>query len=577
MARAKRRPLTPRRKPAGRKRPPERRAQGDAGRAAWEETVLRPTLARQPERSGRFTTLSGLEVDRLYGPADLVLLDEARDLGLPGGYPFTRGIYPTMYRSRLWTMRMFAGYGGAEDTNARFHYLLGQGQTGLSVAFDMPTLMGYDSDHPKALGEVGREGVAVDTVEDVDLLLRDLPLDRVTTSMTINAPANVLLAMYVAVATARGISPRAIGGTSQTDMLKEFIAQKEWIVPPRPSMKLIQDILVYCTREVPRWNTISISGYHIREAGATAVQELAFTLADGIAYVQAGCEAGLDVDAFAPRLSFFFDVHNDFFEEVAKFRAARRMWARIMRDRFHAKNPRSWTLRTHAQTAGVSLAAQQPMNNVVRTTLQALAAVLGGTQSLHTNSMDETYALPTEDAVTLALRTQQIIAHETGVTNTVDPLGGAYFIEHLTDRMEAEAGAYIHKIDEMGGMLAAIDRGYPMREIAESSYRDQQALERKERVIVGVNEFVSSEERPIPLLRIDPAVERRQIERLQRVRNTRDQAAARRALDALHRVTAEGGHTMPAIVDAVRARVTLGEICDVFRAVYGEYRESAVL
>jgi len=424
---------------------------------------------------------------------------------------------------------------------------------------------------------VGREGVAVDTVEDMEVLLQDLPLDRVTTSMTINAPANVLLAMYVAVAAARGISPRVIGGTSQTDMLKEFIAQKEWIVPPRPSMKLIQDILVYCTHEVPRWNTISISGYHIREAGATAVQELAFTLADGIAYVQAGCEAGLDVDAFAPRLSFFFDVHNDFFEEIAKFRAARRMWARIMRDRFHAKSPRSWMLRTHAQTAGVSLTAQQPMNNIVRTTLQALAAVLGGTQSLHTNSMDETYALPTEDAVTLALRTQQIIAHETGVTNTVDPLGGAYFIEHLTDRMEAEAGAYIHKIDEMGGMLAAIDRGYPMREIAESSYRDQQALERKERAIVGVNELVSSEERPIPLLRIDPAVERRQIERLQRVRKMRDQTAARRALDALRRVTAEGGNTMPAIVDAVTSRVTLGEICDVFRAVYGEYRESAVL
>ncbi len=585
MARAKRRLATSRRKGDGRPRPPKRRPvrktraplHGDAGRAQWEETVLRPTLARQPERTERFTTLSGLEVDRLYGPPDMVHLDETRDLALPGAYPFTRGIHPTMYRGRLWTMRMFAGYGSAEDTNARFHYLLGQGQTGLSVAFDMPTLMGYDSDHPKALGEVGREGVAVDTVEDMEVLLRDLPLDRVTTSMTINAPANVLLAMYVAVAEARGISPRAIGGTSQTDMLKEFIAQKEWIVPPRPSMKLIQDILVYCTHEVPRWNTISISGYHIREAGATAVQELAFTLADGIAYVQAGCEVGLDVDAFAPRLSFFFDVHNDFFEEIAKFRAARRMWARIMRDRFHAKNPRSWMLRTHAQTAGVSLTAQQPMNNIVRTTLQALAAVLGGTQSLHTNSMDETYALPTEDAVTLALRTQQILAHETGVTNTVDPLGGAYFIEHLTDRMEAEAGAYIHKIDEMGGMLAAIDRGYPMREIAESSYRDQQALERKERVIVGVNEFVSSEERPIPLLRIDPAVERRQIERLQRVRKMRDQAAARRALDALHRVTAEGGNTMPAIVDAVRARVTLGEICDVFRAVYGEYRESAVL
>ncbi len=585
MAKARRRAARAPRKVLARGRAAARRAMRQASRpgdmesarARWEADVLRPTLSRQPERADRFTTLSGIGVDRLYGPDDIAGLDEVRDLGLPGAYPFTRGIHPTMYRGRLWTMRMFAGFGAAEDTNARFHYLLGQGQTGLSVAFDMPTLMGYDSDHPRSLGEVGREGVAVDTVEDMEVLLRDLPLDRVTTSMTINAPANVLLAMYVAVATARGISPRAIGGTIQNDMLKEFIAQKEWIVPPRSSMKLIQDMLVYCTREVPRWNTISISGYHIREAGATAVQELAFTLADGIAYVQAGREAGLDVDAFAPRLSFFFDIHNDFFEEIAKLRAARRMWARIMRDRFGARNPRSWMLRTHAQTAGVSLTAQQPMNNVVRTALQALAAVLGGAQSLHTNSMDETYALPTEDAVTLALRSQQIIAYETGVTHTVDPLGGAYFIEHLTERMEAEAGAYIARIDEMGGMLAAIDRGYPMREIAEASYRYQQGLERKEQVIVGVNEFVSPEDRRIPLLRIDPAVERRQIERLHRVRATRDQAAARRTLDALRRVTEQGGNTMPAIVDVVTARGTLGEICDVFRAVYGEYRESAVL
>ena len=381
------------------------------GRKRWEETVLRPSLLRQPERAAQFRSLSGLPVARLYGPWDLDGQDAERELGCPGEFPFTRGIHPTMYRGRLWTMRMFAGYGTAQDTNARFHYLLGQGQTGLSVAFDMPTLMGYDSDHARSVGEVGREGVAVDSVEDMEVLLRDLPLDRITTSMTINAPANVLLAMYVAVAKSRGISPRHIGGTIQNDMLKEFIAQKEWIVPPRPSMKLIQDILVYGTREVPRWNTISISGYHIREAGATAVQELAFTLADGIAYVQAGIEAGLDVDAFAPRLSFFFDIHNDFFEEIAKLRAARRMWARIMRQRFGASNPRAWMLRTHAQTAGVSLTAQQPLNNVVRTTIQALAAVLGGCQSLHTNSMDETYALPTEDAVTLALRTQQVIAY----------------------------------------------------------------------------------------------------------------------------------------------------------------------
>ncbi len=544
-----------------------------AARERWARDVLGPALARQPERAPRFSTVSDLEIARLYGPDDLA----GADPGLPGEYPFTRGIHPTMYRGRLWTMRMFAGYGTAEDTNARFHYLLAQGQTGLSVAFDMPTLMGYDSDHARALGEVGREGVAVDSVEDMDLLLRDVPLDRITTSMTINAPANVLLAMYVAVAASRGISPATIGGTIQADMLKEFIAQKEWIVPPRPSMKLIQDLLVYCTREVPRWNTISISGYHIREAGSTAVQELAFTLADGIAYVEAGIAAGLDVDAFAPRLSFFFDVHNDFFEEIAKFRAARRMWARIMRERFHARNPRSWMLRTHAQTAGVSLTAQQPMNNIVRTAIQALAAVLGGCQSLHTNSMDETYALPTEDAVTVALRTQQIIAHEAGVTHTVDPLGGAYAVEALTDRIEAEADAYIRKIDDMGGMLAAIERGYPMREIAEASYRYQQQLERGEKTVVGVNAFAQDEPSPIPLHAMDPDVERRQVERVRRVRAARDAAAAARARDALRRVTESGGNTMPAIVDAVRARVTLGEICQVFRDVYGEYREQAVL
>ncbi len=548
-----------------------------AARERWEATTLRETLARQPERAPRFSTISDLEVDRLYGPEVLASRDPLRDLGFPGEYPYTRGIHATMYRGRLWTMRMFAGFGTAEDTNARFRYLLEQGQTGLSVAFDMPTLMGYDSDHPRALGEVGREGVAIDTVEDMDILFRGIPLDRVTTSMTINAPANILLAMYVAVAQSRGVDPRALGGTIQNDMLKEFIAQKEWIVPPRPSIRLIQDILVYCTREVPRWNTISISGYHIREAGATAAQELAFTLADGIAYVEAGREAGLEVDAFAPRLSFFFDIHSDFFEEVAKLRAARRMWARIMRERFGAQDPRSWMLRTHAQTAGVSLTAQQPLNNIARTAIQALAAVLGGVQSLHTNSMDETYALPTEEAVTVALRTQQIIAHETGVASTVDPLGGSYFLEALTDRIEAEASAYIRKIDEMGGMLAAIERGYPMREIAEASYRYQQQLERKEKIVVGVNEFAQPEAVPIPVLRVDPDVERRQVERLRRVRAARDQAAARRALDALRRVTEQGGNTMYAIVDAVRARVTMGEICDVFRAVYGEYREQAIL
>jgi methylmalonyl-CoA mutase, N-terminal domain len=534
-------------------------------------------MAEPRERAPRFSTISDLEIKRLYTADDLAGDDPARDLGAPGEFPYTRGIHATMYRGRLWTMRMFAGFGSAEDTNARFHYLLRQGQTGLSTAFDMPTLMGYDSDHPRSAGEVGREGVAIDSVDDMDILLRDLPLDQITTSMTINAPANVLLAMYVAVATARGLSPASLGGTTQTDILKEFIAQKEWIVPPRPSMKLVQDIMVYGTRELPRWNTISISGYHIREAGATAVQELAFTLADGIAYVQAGIEAGLEVDAFAPRLSFFFDVHSDFFEEVAKLRAARRMWARIMRERFGARNPRSLTLRTHAQTAGVSLTAQQPQNNIVRTAVQALAAVLGGCQSLHTNSLDETYALPTEEAATLALRTQQIIAHETGVTNTADPVGGAYFLEALTDRIEADAAAYIRTIDDMGGMLAAIEQGYPMREIAEASYHYQQQLERGEKVIVGVNEFADRATVPIPQLRIDPEVERRQIERVRRTRASRDQAAAPRALDALRRTTETGGNTMPAIVDAVRARVTIGEICDVFRQVYGEYREQAVL
>ncbi|HXX39776.1 MAG TPA: methylmalonyl-CoA mutase family protein [bacterium] len=556
---------------------PSELARSRAAREAWEQGVLRDTLARQPERAARFSTVSDLEIKRLYGPEDLAANVPARDIGLPGEYPFTRGIHPAMYRARLWTMRMFAGYGTAEDTNARFRYLLAQGQTGLSVAFDMPTLMGYDSDHPRALGEVGREGVAVDTVDDMDALLHGLPLDRISTSMTISAPANVLLAMYVAVATSRGIPLDRISGTTQADMLKEFIAQKEWIVPPRPSMKLIQDILVYCSREVPRWNTISVSGYHIREAGATAVQELAFTLADGIAYVEAGIAAGLDVDVFAPRLSFFFDVHNDFFEEIAKFRAARRMWARIMRERFRARNPRAWLLRTHAQTAGVSLTAQQPMNNVVRTALQALAAVLGGCQSLHTNSMDETYALPTEEAVTVALRTQQIIAHESEVTHTADPLGGAYVVEALTDRIEAEADAYIRKIDEMGGMLAAIERGYPMREIAEASYRHQLQVERGEKIVVGVNAFVQDEPSPIPLHTVDPEVERRQVERLRRSRAARDGAEVRRALDALRRTTESNGNTMPAIVDAVRAGATLGEICDVFRQVHGEHREQAVL
>jgi len=546
-------------------------------RRKWEAATLRPHLERQPERKERFSTISDLPIDRLYGPDDLPGFDPSRDLGLPGEYPFTRGIHPTMYRGRLWTMRQFAGFGSATDSNRRFHYLLARGQTGLSVAFDMPTLMGYDSDHPRALGEVGREGVAIDTVADMHLLQKDLPLDHITTSMTINAPANVLLAMYVVAAEQAGFPRDKLGGTTQTDMLKEFIAQKEWIVPPRPSMRLIQDMLVFGARELPRWNVISISGYHIREAGATAVQELAFTLADGIAYVQAGIEAGLAVDEFAPRLSFFFDCHNDFFEEIAKFRAARRLWARIMRDRFDARNPRSWWLRFHTQTAGVSLTAQQPYNNVVRVALQALAAVLGGTQSLHTNSMDETYALPTEKAVMVALRTQQVIAHESGATHTADPLGGSYFIEALTNRMEADATQYLQRIDDLGGMVRAVEMGYPQREIAEASYHYQQQLERKEKIIVGVNEFVASEEPAIPVLRLDPEVERKQIDRLRHYRADRNTAQTRRTLDALRRAADGEENTMYHVVECVKAQATMGELCDVFRAVYGEYKEPAII
>jgi methylmalonyl-CoA mutase N-terminal domain/subunit len=516
-------------------------------------------------------------VKEVYGPDDLVGWSPETALGRPGEYPFTRGIHATMYRGRLWTMRQFAGFGTAEDTNRRFHYLLDQGQTGLSVAFDMPTLMGYDSDHPRALGEVGREGVAVDSLADMEILLAGIPLDRVTTSMTINAPANVLLALYVAVAERQGLRRDQLGGTTQTDMLKEFIAQKEWIVPPRPSMRLIQDMLVFGTRELPRWNIISISGYHIREAGSTAVQELAFTLADGIAYVEAGLAAGLKVDAFAPRLSFFFDVHSDFFEEIAKFRAARRMWARIMRERFGAHHPRSWWLRTHAQTAGVSLTAQQPLNNVVRVTLQALTAVLGGAQSLHTNSMDETYALPTEEAVTVALRTQQILAYESGAASVADPLGGSYFLESLTNQIEDAAWAYIRRIDELGGMVAAVEAGYPQREIADAAFRFQQQVERKERIIVGINEFVMPEATPIPTLRIDPEVERRQIARTQRVRAERDGAAVARRLEALRRAAEGADNTMEHVLECVGAYATLGEICGVLRKVYGEYREPAII
>ncbi len=538
-----------------------------------------PPVKKPADRE--YKTMSGIPLKGVYTPADLEERGWTYDgeLANPGAFPYTRGPHATMYRGKKWTMRMFAGFGSPEDTNARFRFLLEAGQGGLSTAFDMPTLMGYDPDHPRSLGEVGREGVSVACLDDMERLFKDIPLDQVSTSMTINAPACVLLALYIAVAEKQGVSPDKLRGTLQNDMLKEFIAQKEWISPIRPHMRIIRDMLVYCTREMPKWNTISISGYHIREAGATAVQELAFTLADGIGYVQAGIDAGLDVDEFAPRLSFFFDVHNDFFEEIAKFRAARRIWARVMRDRFGAKDPRSWLLRTHAQTAGVSLMAQQPLNNVVRTTMQALAAVLGGTQSLHTNSYDETYALPTEDAAQLALRTQQVIAEETGVADVADPLGGSYFIETLTDQVEAEAMKYIDKIDAMGGIVKAVEEGYPQREIARSAYDFQRAVDAGERAIVGVNKYVDDGEGDaIPTLKIDHGPEQSQIERVKQVRADRDEAAARAALEAVRTAVKDDSiNMMPPIVEAVKAHVTLGEICQVFRDEFGEHTDPAYL
>ncbi|NUN16024.1 MAG: methylmalonyl-CoA mutase family protein [Myxococcales bacterium] len=536
----------------------------------WMEQVAAEPVLKTP-----FRTMSGLQLADLYLPSN-VTQQYLDSVGLPGQPPYVRGPYGTMHRGRRWTMRMFAGFGTPEDTNARFRYLLEQGQTGLSTAFDMPTLMGYDPDHPLSRGEVGREGVSVSSIEDMRLLFRDIPLGDVTTSMTINAPAIILLALYVAVAEEQGVPLSRIGGTLQNDILKEFIAQKEWICPPRPSMRIIQDMLVYCSRELPRYNSISISGYHIREAGATAVQELAFTLADGIGYVQAGIDAGLSVDEFAPRLSFFFDVHNDFFEEIAKLRAARRFWYNTMRFRFGAKDPKSWLLRTHCQTAGVSLTAQQPYNNVVRTAVQALAAVLGGTQSLHTNSLDETYALPTEESVKIALRTQQIIADESGVANVVDPFAGSYFMEDLTSRMETESMRIIQKIDDLGGIIAAIEHGFPQREIADSAFRDQQAVERGERVIVGVNKYREDElDDTIPILKIEPEIERIQVERCKKLKQTRDTAKARAATEAVRDACRQGNNLVYPIVEAVKANVTLGEICDVFRAEFGVYRDPA--
>ncbi len=543
--------------------------------------VKKPHSNPKAPTSDERRTLSGLPLATSYGPGDLAARGWTyeKDLGDPGQYPFTRGPHATMYRGKPWTMRMFAGFGTPDDTNQRFKFLLANGQTGLSTAFDMPTLMGYDPEHPRSLGEVGREGVSVATLEDMTRLFGDIPLDQVSTSMTINAPAAVLLALYVAVAEKQGVSPDKLRGTLQNDMLKEFIAQKEWISPIRGHMRIIRDMIGWCTRTMPQWNTISISGYHIREAGATGVQELAFTLADGIGYLQLGVEAGIPVDEFAPRLSFFWDVHNDFFEEVAKFRAGRRMWARIVRDRFGAKEPRSWILRTHAQTAGVSLMAQQPLNNVVRTTLQALAAVLGGTQSLHTNSYDETYALPTEDAATLALRTQQIILEESGVAAVADPLGGSYFVETLTDQVEAAAWAYIEKIDAMGGIVKAVEEGYPQREIARAAYEFQRQVDSGDRAIVGVNKHLSDDDGDnIPTLKIEEAVERDQIARVKAFKARRDEATVQAKLAAVrHALEHDDVNVMPPILDAVRANITVGEICDEFRRVLGEHRDPAYL
>jgi methylmalonyl-CoA mutase, N-terminal domain len=538
-------------------------------------------LDSRPDREELHSTISGVPVEPLYSPAN-VEIDYERDLGAPGEFPFTRGVYPSMYRGRLWTIRQFAGFGTAEETNARFRYLLEHGQTGLSTAFDMPTLMGYDSDHARALGEVGREGVAIDSLEDMETLFEGIPLGEVSTSMTINSPAAILLAFYVCVGDEQGVPREQLRGTVQTDILKEYIAQKEYIFPPEPSMRLVVDMIEWCAAELPRMHPVSISGYHIREAGSTAAQELAFTLADGFAYVDAAVERGLDVDEFAPRLSFFFNAHIDFFEEIAKYRAARRIWARELRDRYGAKNPRSWLMRFHTQTAGVSLTAQQPHVNIVRTAIEALAAVLGGTQSLHTNSFDEALALPTEEAALLALRTQQVIAHETGVARTTDPLGGSYYLEQLTNRLEAEAYDYFRRIDQLGGVIAAIRDNFFQREIAEASFRYQAEVEADERVIVGVNHYELDDEEPITLLRIDPELERKQIERVQSLRARRDSATVESALAGLKegaRGTSTGSPTMnlmEPILAAANAHATMGEMCDALREVWGVWRETPV-
>ena len=540
-------------------------------RERWEEAY-----SKNPERDAEFSTMSGIPIKPLYTPDDVEGSYDEK-LGYPGEYPYTRGVYPNMYRGRLWTVRQFAGFGDAEETNRRFRYLIDHGQNGLSVAFDMPTLMGLDSDSPLSLGEVGTEGVAVDSLEDMERLFEGIPMGEITTSMTINAPAMVLLAMYVVAAEKQGVPPEALGGTNQNDILKEYIAQKEWLFPPAPSMRVFKDMLVYATEHMPRWNTVSISGYHIREAGSTAAQELAFTLADGFAYVEAGVEAGLDVDDFAPRFSFFFNSHIDFFEEIAKFRAARRIWATVMKEKYGAKNEKSLLMRFHTQTAGVSLTAQEPHNNVARTAFEALAAILGGTQSLHTNSLDEALALPTEEAVRIAVRTQQIAALETGVTNTIDPLGGSYFVEALTDEIERQAYDYFRQIDEMGGMIESIEAGFPMREIAEASARYQRELEERKRYMVNVNVYEPQDEQEMEIHRIDPEISERQLERLRELKERRDNALVEKRLDELKEAARGEENTMYPILEAVRAYATVQEICDAMKEVFGDYRETPVI
>jgi methylmalonyl-CoA mutase N-terminal domain/subunit len=546
-------------------------------RRTWEKEIVAKSFDRLPERQEGFQTSSDIPVDRLHTPADLERLDYLRDSGFPGEYPFTRGVYPTMYRARLWTMRQYAGFGTAEQTNQRFKYLLEHGQTGLSVAFDFPTQVGYDCDHPMAKGEVGKVGVSTSSLKDMETLFNGIPLDKVTTSMTINAPANVLLAMYAAVAQKQGVPQAKLGGTVQNDVLKEYVARGMYIFPPKPSMRLITDIFQYCSQNMPSWNTISISGYHIREAGSTAVQEVAFTFANAIAYVQAAVNRGLDLDKFAGRLSFFFAAHNNLFEEIAKFRAARRLWARIMRDRFKAQNPSSQMLRFHTQTSGVALTAQQPYNNIVRVTLQALMAVLGGTQSLHTNSYDEAYALPSEQAVTVALRTQQIIARETGATDTVDPIAGSYYVEYLTSEIEERATKYIEQIDSMGGAITAIEKGFMQTEITESAYKHQKEIEAKKRTIVGVNDFQTKDEIPMKLHQTDPAIEKQLVERLGNIRKERNQTKTNETLDKLRKAAEkEDENLMPFVFETVKEYATLGEICGTLREVFGEHKPSAI-